>query len=191
MPSILKGDPKFLRFLIAENMASFSLMILPFYMIFAKEIFSIGQEYVGRYLLFQIGSTIISNLFWGMLSGRHGSKSVVRICILVGGLIPVVAIIFQFWDPDLFALIFVLVGFVMSGRQVGFEPYLLDLAPEEKRTFYLGMSGTLNFSQVLRPVLGGVFIELFGFHVTFILVTGMMLTAFYLLGGSTGNDADN
>ncbi|HKJ67817.1 MAG TPA: MFS transporter [bacterium] len=184
VPGILRNDPAFLRFLIAENMASFSLMMLPFYMIFARETFQLGQEYVGRYLLFQIGGMILSNLFWGMLSGRQGSKAVVRTCILIGGLIPVAAIILQGWGPDLFATIFVLIGFVMSGRRVGFEPYLLDLAPEEKRTLYLGMNGTLNFSKVLLPVLGGGFIDLFGFHITFLLVTSIMLLAFFVLGES-------
>ncbi len=182
VPAILRNDPAFLRFLIVENMASFSLMMLPFYMIFARETFRLGQEYVGRYLLFQIGGMIFSNLFWGMLSGKQGSKAVVRICILIGGLIPMIAILFQGWGPDSFVVIFVLIGFVMSGRRVGFEPYLLDLAPEEKRTLYLGMNGTLNFSKVLLPVLGGVFIDLFGFHITFLLVTGVMLLAFFLLG---------
>lgn len=184
VPGILRNDPVFLRFLIVENMASFSLMMLPFYMIFARETFQLGQEYVGRYLLFQIGGMILSNIFWGMLSSKQGSQAVVRICILIGGLIPMIAILFQGWGPDLFAIIFVLIGFVMSGRRVGFEPYLLDLAPEEKRTLYLGMNGTLNFSQVLLPVLGGVFIDLFGFHITFLLVTGIMLLAFFLLGES-------
>jgi len=181
VPSILRGDPAFLRFLIVENMASFSLMILPFYMIFARESFQIGQEYVGRYLLFQIGGMILSNLFWGVLSSRKGSQSVVRTCILIGGLIPMIAILFQGWGPDPFVVIFVLIGFVMSGRRVGFEPYLLDLAPEEKRTLYLGINGTLNFSKVLLPLLGGAIIDLFGFHVTFILITGTMLLAFFLL----------
>ncbi len=183
VPSIIRNDPSFLRFLIVENMASFSLMILPFYMIFAKESFQIGQSYIGRYLLFQIGGMILSNIFWGFLSSKKGSGSVVRACILVGGLIPLLALGLQHGGPDMFAIIFVLVGFVMSGRQVGFDPYLLDLAPEEQQTLYIGINGTLNFSKVLLPVLGGVFIDLFGFTVTFVAITAIMFIAFVLLGG--------
>jgi predicted MFS family arabinose efflux permease len=181
VPSIIRSDPLFLRFLIVENMASFSLMILPFYMIYARESFQLDQSYVGRYLLYQIGGMIISNIFWGLLSSRKGSGAVVRTCILIGGIIPLLAIGFQQTGPDLFAVIFVLVGFVMSGRRVGFEPYLLDLAPEEQRTLYIGIDGTLNFSKVLLPVLGGVFIDLFGFTVAFHAITIIMLIAFVLL----------
>ena len=66
----------------------------------------------------------------------------------------------------------------MSGRRVGFEPYLLDLAPEKERTLYVGINGTLNFSRVLLPILGGVFIDLTGFTFTFLLTVGIMLFAF-------------
>lgn len=185
VPSLIQSDPTFLRFLIVENMASFSLMILPFYMIFAQESFQIGQEYIGRYLLFQIAGMIISNLFWSFISGRQGSKAVVRSCILMGGTIPLVALALQFSGPDWFAVIFLLVGFVMSGRKVGFEPYLLDLAPEDKRTLYIGIDGTLNFTKVLLPVIGGVFIDLFGFTLAFLVITIIMAGAFIMLGRST------
>ena len=44
IPYILKSDKKFVRFIIIENMSSFSLMILPFYIIFAKDI--LGHEFL-------------------------------------------------------------------------------------------------------------------------------------------------
>lgn len=181
VPEILRKDKRFFQFILIENMASFSLMALPFYMVFAKESFSIGSTYLGRYLLFQIGGTILSNLFWGLLSNKSGSKTVVRICILLGGLIPVIAILLSSMGPDLYVIVFVLVGFVISGRRVGFEPYLLDIAPEEKRTVYLGIRGTLNILVVLLPVIGGLFIDLLGYYFTFILVSIIMILAFTLM----------
>lgn len=181
VPDVIRRDPAVLRFIIVENLASFSLMILPFYLVFAKDVFGIQESYVGKYLLYQIVGAIGSNIIWGVLSHKRDSKTVVRACILLGGLIPIFALTVQPLGPDIFARIFVLVGFVMSGRRVGFEPYLLDLAPEDQRTIYLGISGTLNFSKVLLPVIGGVLIDSVGFQVTFILVTLSMLLAFYLM----------
>lgn len=181
VPSIVRNDRTFLRFIVVQNLASFSLMLLPFYMIFARETFGIGQGYVGRYLLFQIGGAIVSNLLWAWLARRRGSRGVVRGCVLVGGLIPLVALGAAGFGPDAYAVVFVLVGVVMSGRQVGFEPYLLDLAPEERRTVYVGINGTLNFTKVVLPVLGGVLMDLLGFRVTFVAVVVIMLIAFFLL----------
>ena len=183
VPSILRGDREFLRFILAGNLASFSLMLLPFYMIYAMDSFAGGEEFVGRFLLFQIAGAILSNLYWGYLSHRKGSKQVVRSCILMGGLIPVVALMLRPLGPGAFAFVFLLIGFVVSGRRVGFEPYLLDIAPEERRTIYVGINGTLNFSMVLLPALGGVFIDLLGFTATFLLTVAAMGAAFLLLGG--------
>jgi MFS family permease len=181
VPAIVRRDRAFLQFILSSNMASFSLMLLPFYMIFARGVLHVGVEWVGRYLLLQIGGAIVSNLIWGYLSGRKGSKAVLQTCIVMGGVIPLLALALRPLGPGAFGLIFVLVGFVVSGRSVGFEPYLLDLAPESQRTVYIGINGTLNFSRVLLPVLGGAVIDLFGFTAAFILTAGAMGAAFLLL----------
>lgn len=180
LPLILKEDKIFLSFLIVENMSSFSLMILPFYIVFAREKFGIAGGYIGRYLIFQILGTILSNIVWGYISKKLGSKMVVSFCVLAGGLVPIIAILMAPLGPDYFVLIFFLVGFLKSGRLVGFDPYLLDLAPDDRRTIYLGIRGTLNFMVVLLPIFGGVFIDLLGFYFTFVMVSMIMFIAFYL-----------
>lgn len=180
--AILKRDKRFFRFIMIENMASFSLMVLPFYMVFARDNFGIDESYIGRYLLFQIGGTILSNLFWGFISDSFGSKWVVRTCILLGGFIPVIAILISGMGPDFYVLVFILIGFIISGRRVGFDPYLLDIAPDEQRTVYLGIRGTLNLLVVILPVIGGLFIDMLGYYFTFILVSLVMILTFILMG---------
>ncbi len=182
VPVIIHRDRAFLRFILASNLSSFSLMLLPFYMIFARDELHVGSVWVGRYLMLQIGGAIVSNLIWGFLSGRRGSGSVVRTCIVLGGVIPLLALALRALGPAAFGLVFVLVGFVMSGRSVGFDPYLLDLAPEDQRTVYVGINGTLNFSRVVLPILGGAVMDLFGFDVAFVLTAGAMGVSLLLLG---------
>ena len=181
VPKFIKADYNFRRFIIVENMASFSIMIMPFYMIFAKEIFNVDNSYIGRYLIFQICGTIFSTIIWGLLAKKFNAKAIVRICVTIGGLIPLIAIGLSFLGPDYFAGVFLLLGFIISGRRVGFEPYLLDIAPDEHRTEYLGIRGTLNIFIVVLPILGGVFIELLGYYFTFGLVSVVMFIASTLL----------
>ena len=182
VPSILKADNNFIQYIIVENMASFSRMLLPFYIVYARETFNIGTNYIGKYLLYQIAGTVLSNLLWGYISDRFNSKKVVRICILGGGLIPLIALALTPAGPEVFVVIFFMIGFLKSGRKVGFEPYLLNIAPEDRRTVYLGIRGTLNFMVVLLPLLGGIFIDYLGYIFTFILVSVVMLAAFFLMG---------
>lgn len=182
IPLIFKKDYKFLRFIFVENMAGFSRMILPFYIVYAEDVFHIDSSYVGRYLLYQVFGTIVSNLFWGYISKKWSSKMVVRVCVLAGGIVPLLALIITPMGADVFVVIFFLVGFLKSGRRVGFDPYLLEIAPDNRRTVYLGIRGTFNIMVVLLPFMGGVFIDSLGYIFTFILVSTVMLAAFYLLG---------
>lgn len=137
VPALLRRDAEFRRFIVVENLSSFSLMILPFYMVFAKETFAIGGAYVGRYPVVQTVGALLSNVLWATISGRLGSRAVVRACVLVGGLLPMAAL--APLGPDGFLPVFLLVGTVYSGRRVGFEPYLLDIAPDAERPIYLGV----------------------------------------------------
>lgn len=181
IPGHLKANPEFARFILVENLTSFSLMVLPFYMIFAKDVLKVDQSFIGRYLIFSVVGTIISNIFWGFIAQKNGSKAVVRNCIFLGGLIPVLAILISMFGPDWFALVFLLIGFIQSGREVGFDPYLLDITPDEKRTVFLGIRGTLNLLIILMPILGGMFIDIFGYYTTFGLVTLVMMSSFMIL----------
>lgn len=179
IPKILKSDKNFSRFIIVENLTSFSLMILPFYIVYAQEIFD--TTLISFYLFSIIIGAVISNIFWGMISKKLSSKRVVEICIFIGAVIPILSIVIIPFGPYFFATIFVLIGFIRSGRVVGFEPYILDLAPESNRAAYLGIRGTLNILTVVLPLIGGVFIELLGYVLTFCIVATVMFFSLFLL----------
>jgi MFS family permease len=179
IPEILKSDKKFSRFILVENLTSFSLMILPFYIVYAQEIFDVTL--LSLYLFAIIAGTIVSNLFWGLISKKLNSKKVIEICIFIGALIPIFSLLIVPFGPYYFTIIFVLIGFIRSGRVIGFDPYLLDIAPESKRTVYLGIRGTLSILTVVLPLIGGLFIELLGYTVTFCIVTIVMFLSLFLL----------
>lgn len=191
VPEILRGNREFARFIVVENLSSFGLMVMPFYMIFAREQFAVGDVYIGHYLLYQIAGTVLSNLVWGWIAGRLGSKRVVMFCLTLGAAIPLVALGLSHLSADLFVITFFLVGFVMSGRKVGFEPYLLDIIPSAERTVYLGIRGTMNILVVLLPFLGGILIQLVGYVPVLVLVSGMMLTSALLLKRRVRGEANS
>ena len=110
-----------------------------------------------------------------------------RICIIIGGLNPLLAIYLGTTTPEYFAIVFFILGFMISGRRIGFEPYLLDIIPKTERVEYLGIRGSLNILKVILPLVGAVIINYFGFNITFVLVTVMMGVAVYLLGKISDN----
>jgi hypothetical protein len=76
-----------------------------------------------------------------------------------------------------YGMVFLLMGFMISGRRIGFEPTLLDLAPPSFRMDYLGIRGTLNLLVVILPLSGALFIEWLGYPITFGLVSALLLIA--------------
>ena len=93
---------------------------------------------------------------------------------------PLLAMLAAAVGPGWYAVVFFLVGVVTSGRNIGFEPYLLEIAPDEKRTLYIGLRGTLNLFDVLLPLVGGVLIQVAGFTTAFVTVSAMMLFSLFL-----------
>ena len=182
IPSILKKDSSFKLFIIVENLAGFSIMIFPFYMLYAKERFSIDDSYIGLYLVVLTIGTIFSNIIWGFLASKLNAKAIMRFCIVLGGLNPLLAIYLGTTSPEYFAIIFFILGFMISGRKIGFEPYLLDIIPKTERVEYLGIRGSLNILIIILPLIGALIIRYFGFNVTFVVVTVMMFISAYLLG---------
>ncbi|KKM11116.1 hypothetical protein SY88_10315 [Clostridiales bacterium PH28_bin88] len=181
IPGILRKDNKFLRFIIVQNTTSISLMVLPFYLVFAKEVMKIDNSFIGNYLIFQVTGTILSNFFWGRVGTVWSSKAVVKSCILLGSLVPLVALATATLGAGPYSVVFFLIGFLISGRRIGFDPYLLSLAPAGERTVYLGISGTLSILVAISPVVGGVVIELLGYNFVFLAVTLVMLTSFFII----------
>lgn len=181
VPKLMKEDKTFLKFVIVENLSSFSMMILPFYILYAREILNIPDSYIGVFLILQVSGTILSNIMWGLIGKKKNAKAIVRGCVLLGALNPLFAVLLGTFSPELFGLVFLIIGFNMSGRQVGFEPYLLDIAPKRKRIEYLGIRGSLNLLVVVLPLLGGVFISLAGYEITFVTVALIMMVAFFML----------
>jgi len=179
IPEILKSDKRFSRFIVVENLTSFSLMILPFYIVYAKEIFHITL--LSFYLFAIIIGAIISNIFWGAISKKLSSKAVIETCIFIGAFIPILSLLMVPLGPYYFTIIFLLIGFIRSGRIIGFDPYFLDIAPESKRTIYLGIRGTLSVLTVILPLIGGIFIEILGYMFTFCIVSIVMFISLFLL----------
>ncbi len=185
IPSILKKDNSFKMFIIVENLAGFSVMILPFYILYADDLFNIfdlNDSYIGIYLIWLTIGKILSIFVWGFLGARFNAKQIVRFCIMLGGLNPLLAIYLGTIGPGAYAIIFFILGFLINGRKIGFEPYLLDIVPTEERIEYLGIRGSLNILIVVLPFVGALIINMFGFNVTFVVVSVMMGLAVLLLG---------
>lgn len=148
-------------------------MALPFYILYARQYLNIDSAAVGIFVSIQMIGSIISNLMWGHLSNRRGNKIVL---VLVSGLALVAPSLTLFvWVSPIFRTIFwfgwifLFMGFALSGIQLGYTNYMLDVSPEGERPTYLGFMNTFLSPVFLLSALGGYVIEKVSYEALFLM----------------------
>jgi MFS family permease len=177
---ILWKDKNFGWFMLAQLAASFGSLAMPFYVLYATTELGIPIEQVGIFVAARMVGAITSNLLWAQLSDRIGNRIVIVLCTVSGTLVPLLAILTPSVGHGLMMMVFVLVGFSISGGVIGFKNYLLEIAPEPSRPAYLSLHGTLSGATMFLPILGGVIADAFSYRTVFVSALAVLTAAFLL-----------
>ena len=171
--SILKEDRDLRTYLITRVLAGFHIMIIPYYIVFFREVAAVPAGFIGIYLIARIVGGALSNFLWGRVADQN-SEGVIVACLALAVVTPVTAVLVVNLPPIYNSITFVLAGSAINARLVGFNTQLLDLAPEDMRSTYSGIRGTTIALTAPLPFLAGGLIELMSFEFTFALVSGLM-----------------
>ena len=181
VPGILRSDGNYRRLLVCQVLAAGLGFSLPFYVVLAHERFGVTASTVGLFLAFQTIGQTGANLVWGRLSSRRGNRMVIRLVLGIQVLIPLYALFLSNVVPEVilaeggwlvtasFAPIFLLIGGTLSGSFVGFNSFLLDVAPEDRRPTYVGITNTSMGCASFFPALGGVLADTVALDGVFLL----------------------
>jgi MFS family permease len=126
-------------------------MTEPFYAAYAVRVLKQSDE-IGLYLTLYAASSVLANLLWVRLARRYSSRSLIWIGGSLGTLAPLLALLLP---PAWFGLVFILQGAYLSALNLGNSTYLLNMAPAEHRSSYIGVANTLVGIAAFSPVLGG------------------------------------
>lgn len=80
---------------------------------------------------------------------------------------PSIAFITRSQHELLYVLLFVSIGFFISGNLIGKTNYLLDMAPSRDRLTYISLTGTLSFPVSLFPLVGGLIVQHISYELLF------------------------
>lgn len=158
---------------ITELLTGFSLMALPFYVVYAKE--DLGAPLAaatGWYLVVQVGGGFLSNFIWARLVDKLDSRTMLFFCALTAALTPLLAIFLAHWGWLALLPVFFLAGATFNGRRVGFQTALLEIAPDAQRGTYAGLNALLSLPIAFLPLLAGVLLKTISYPTLFI-VTGL------------------
>lgn len=191
-PGLLRGDPAFRRYVLVRVMLNMTRLSAPFYPIFALEVLGAPASMVGFYLSAMTLARILSNLLWQRLGRARGNYFLVKTAALLTALEPLVAATLP-WIMQLggltversgllpaylFTAVFLVAGSTQSGRSIGLMALMLDIAPDEERTSYIGFVNTVLGFVSLLPILAGAIIDQIGFEPIFFTASGLLLLGY-------------
>jgi len=168
-------DFGFRRFLRVRVLLAIGSMVEPFYAAFAVRQLKQSSE-VGLYLTIYAASSVLSNLLWVQITRYFGSKSLILIGASLGTLAPIVALLIP---APLYWIVFMLQGAYLSAIGVGTSTYLVNLAPDDSRSSYIGLLNTIVGLLAFSPVLGGYLADKVGYFGPMLLATSCYGWALY------------
>jgi predicted MFS family arabinose efflux permease len=155
--------------ILIQLLTGFSLMALPFYVVFAKRELHAPASALGFFLLAQVVGGVLSNLRWARLVDRLGSRKMLAICASLSTLTPLIAMFGARWGwQGILPAIFV-GGAAFSGRKVGFQTALLEIAPAAQRPTFSATNRSLVIPVAFLPLVAGYWLKHASYNSLFVV----------------------
>ena len=156
-----------------------SITLLPFVMLYAKEVFHAQSHETGTFLLYKVVGSVSIGMLLFAFSRRFKYRYLLYGNVLVVLTIPVMLLFSDTIPP--FGIIFLIGGIVFAAYAISMSGVLLEISGNENRALYTGISGAGNILPALFPMLSGWIIERFGFQIFFVLFVFMILSSLFFI----------
>lgn len=180
IPKYLKEDHNLRNFVLLNNLAGFAVTLMPFYIVLARDTYTLDSSQVGNFLIVSIIGLILSNTFWSRLLYRFSYRGILMAWIGLGCCVPILALLLASTAPlHAYLLVFFLAGASISAQRISKEGILLEISDETTRALYTGINGAFNVTIALFPLISGVLILKLGYTPVFLLGSVAMFGAFH------------
>lgn len=181
LPTILRNNSNYRRFLLSRTTVQFGAMASSFFMVYGTDRFVMEGSWVGLLTGVLIGSKAVMNLVWGIIGDRIGHKTV-----LAGAAFALVLAVLVAWSaasPAWLVVTFFLLGAYFAGDEVSALNIILEFCTANERPTYIGLTNTL-LAPVLffAPIVGGLLADAVGYRPMFMIALliatlgGLLLT---------------
>jgi len=151
-----------------ELLTGFSLMALPFYVVYARDQLGAPADATGWFLLAQVLGGVLANIVWARLVDRSGSRRMLFFCAVTSTLTPILAVLLSPLGWPGLMVVFFLAGATFNGRRVGFQSALLELAPVAERPTYAGINAVLILPLAFLSLGAGILLQQWSYTSLFI-----------------------
>ncbi len=186
VPATLRRYPALKRLIVAQNMMGIAAIAIPFYAVYASARLGLPDAAGGIFIWAGTAGMLVASLVWAYLNDRHGPRMVLRGLSLLYiaaplaalGIPPLVRALHLQGDMVYwYGAAFFLNSAAGAGGWMGTTNYVLDLASDDIRPLFLGLSATLSAPVVLMPLAGGVLLGFISHEALFCLAAVGMVVA--------------
>jgi MFS family permease len=175
----LKQNPRLKYFLGFINTMGVSITLLPFIILYGKEVFHTQAGSTGWFLLVKIIGSVLTALSLFLLAGKYKYRYLLYGGAVLSFLLPLLTLL-PFHLPAL-AVIFFMGGIVYTSYSISMNGVLLEISGTENRTLYTGIAGAGSILPMLFPLAGGWIIKHVGFLTFFGMFMVLVLSSLYFI----------
>lgn len=166
LPGILRANPGFAWYLAARALTMMGTSATGFYAVYAIRFLGAQEWNVASFTFALLAAQAAGGLALGSLSDRVGHRASLLVGIVANASAALVAIFAT--DLILYHAVFLLTGISVAANNVSSQNLVLELAPEEKRPTYLGLSSSVPAPFILAaPLLAGFLADSLGLRAVF------------------------
>ncbi|MBS3772098.1 MAG: MFS transporter, partial [Bacteroidales bacterium] len=174
-----RTNKKFVHYLLMVNTLGICITLLPFLILYAKDIYNAGNDDVGRFLLFKVIGSVITGIILFYFSRRIRYQSMLYFMACISLFMPVFVHLIP--SGSWFFLLFIPGGVIFALQQVVISGVLLEISSNHNRAFYAGLAGAGNLLPALFPIIGGWLIKIWGFPLFFSIFMTIIASSFYFI----------
>jgi MFS family permease len=178
------ADPAFRRLMICRLLVGTLGLATSFYVQHARVALQLPQSIIGAFVIAQTIAGVVASLVLGLVCERWGSQHAARLGSAAALTGPLFALLAHLagggWLVQAYPVVYVSLGIINSTWMLGFFNYLLEIAPDDMRSAYVGVGNTVMGVLTLAPIVGGWLLETTSYAVLFGLTT-VLVTAGFLL----------
>lgn len=159
---IWREDHRLRRAAVARVLFSMGAMAFPFYVLYATDELRIPEETIGIFIFAQTVGMMLASLLLGRVVDRYGPHRALQIGTFIILSAPMLALTMALGGGEAvnllrnsYAWIYICVGLANNLIFLGFNNYVLEIAPASQRTIYLGAMNAINSLGAFGPAIAG------------------------------------
>jgi MFS family permease len=174
LPHILRTQPNFRNFLVADALLISSTMANAFFTVHAFQKFSLSDSYAGTFTIAMMASMMGGSVLFGYLADHFGHK----INLIISGVSTALACLIALAAPsvEIYMMVFACAAFTVAVAVISRLPIIAELCTDAERPTYIALANLVTSPFVLFGVAGGWVADRLGYDAVFI-VAGVLATA--------------